>query len=404
MEKSNRLVLLIIFVIFPFFNPTSLKYIPSTLGLYNLIQMWKLAIIIIALVIFVLHGRISLFDVLITVYVFAGIATSLYNHVNDSKVFTNALLILGLVAVAEILMPNYRTELVKAGYIVTVSLALINLILSLKFPRGLEIASLYTYAANPLYFLGIDNAMVKQMLPFLAFSELYCYEHRRVWKTSTYSIIRSASFIIAILNIIITGSATGLFVLLLFSLISVLFSVGLLKRFPFKLFISAFTFFEIFVVFFASSSTFFSQFTELLGRSATFTGRTYLWEYAIKMINQRLVWGYGYTSGNISAWGKEFSSHNILLELLIQGGIIYLVPFILLIMYYFMCSPQYQNYIWTTISSLIASFLVIGLMESGVNEFMFFFMILGVRGSRVLPESTISKIKSTRKMSPRYVI
>lgn len=70
---------------------------------------------------------------------------------------------------------------------------------------------------------------------------------------------------------------------------------------------------------------------KLLGRSATFSGRTLLWELGLGMIKKKPIIGYGMadTSNMIISpiSGRHFSAHNQLIQLMIEGGIISLFAF-----------------------------------------------------------------------------
>lgn len=84
--------------------------------------------------------------------------------------------------------------------------------------------------------------------------------------------------------------------------------------------IAVYILFFVAVVLAGIDSSFLTSITSALGRSNTFTGRASLWYGAVNLIRSSPWVGYGYTAGNISIWGGSFSSHNMFLELMIQGG------------------------------------------------------------------------------------
>lgn len=89
----------------------------------------------------------------------------------------------------------------------------------------------------------------------------------------------------------------------------------------------------------------FSGFIEgVLHKSITFTGRNLLWQEALQLINNNPYIGYGRVSTNyISIWGGKYSSHNIILELLLQGGIVALIPFLVIIFKAIKMLNKYRN-------------------------------------------------------------
>ena len=55
----------------------------------------------------------------------------------------------------------------------------------------------------------------------------------------------------------------------------------------------------------------------------TFTGRNLLWQSAIELIKMSPIYGYGRSELDyIEIWYGFFSSHNFILEMLLQGGVI----------------------------------------------------------------------------------
>ena len=63
----------------------------------------------------------------------------------------------------------------------------------------------------------------------------------------------------------------------------------------------------------------------------TFTGRTYMWDAAIRVINQSPIWGYGYPDrewymANMTT--RAIGAHNYILNTMIYGGVILLIIYI----------------------------------------------------------------------------
>ena len=66
-----------------------------------------------------------------------------------------------------------------------------------------------------------------------------------------------------------------------------------------------------------------SSVLSMITGKGTFTGRNLLWQSAIELIKKSPILGYGRSEiGYIKIWYGYFSSHNMLLETLLQGGII----------------------------------------------------------------------------------
>lgn len=120
----------------------------------------------------------------------------------------------------------------------------------------------------------------------------------------------------------------------------------------------------------------------LMKKGATsFVSRFKLWIIALELVQKSksaLLWGYGYTEGNILFRKKAFifteiveHPHNAYVSLLLMFGLIFLIIFILLMIYLLLhnfikiyktniqSEKLYYNYLF----SLLISFLVQGLFE-----------------------------------------
>ena len=73
---------------------------------------------------------------------------------------------------------------------------------------------------------------------------------------------------------------------------------------------------------------------DLLDKDMTFTGRTVLWDFALRLIVKSPIWGYGFVDAewfkaNMASFG--IGAHNFILNTMIYGGIVLLILYIGLI-------------------------------------------------------------------------
>lgn len=140
--------------------------------------------------------------------------------------------------------------------------------------------------------------------------------------------------------------------------------------------IAVYILFFVAVVLAGIDSSFLTSITSALGRSNTFTGRASLWYGAVNLIRSSPWVGYGYTAGNISIWGGSFSSHNMFLELMIQGGLIYFAVFLCIIFYAFSrcrkAGTQFSNLFFAA----MYCFMLEGLVETGAGFTLFMIAIM----------------------------
>ena len=155
-----------------------------------------------------------------------------------------------------------------------------------------------------------------------------------------------------------------------------LFTILQKRKIPYRIALIVYCIFFVIIIILQSNNIILSTIAELFGRSGTFTGRSLLWAAALEEIARRPFLGYGYTGGNIAIWGGLYSSHNMFLEMMIQGGGIYFAVFIIITYIAIKRIRQVSVTLGNTLFLGIYCFLLIGLMEAGVGEFYFIFIVL----------------------------
>lgn len=174
------------------------------------------------------------------------------------------------------------------------------------------------------------------------------------------------SYVIALATLMIAGSATGIFVVAVFIALSIQFTFIKKSKIPYKLAVGVYALFFIVIIVLQSNNFVVNFISGLLGRSATFTGRSLLWKMAIDEILEKPFLGYGYTTGNINVWGGMFSSHNMFLEILLQGGLFSFVLFIAIT--WLSIKRNMKSPIWLSNTVFLAIFCMLlkGLMEASI--------------------------------------
>ena len=361
------------FLIFPFFNPTGLKYISGLKILYDGIQTWKLCACIIIWIIYLRRNRVSKvskFWFLCFSFQVALIITSLINGVYDSKIITNMLMATSLVMMTEICVCSCFNEYINQLWRIDAALVFVNFLLAIVFPKGLRFATLYKSTTNPLFFLGIDNALASQLIPFVFLATLRWAMNVKD-KGQKNNLKLAGSYVIALATLMIAGSPTGIFVVAVFIILSIQFTFIKKGKIPYNLAVGAYAFFFVSIIVLQSNNFIVSSISGLFGRSATFTGRSLLWRMAIDEIIERPFLGYGYTAGNINVWGGMFSSHNMFLEILLQGGLFSFLLFIAIT--WLGIKRNMKSPIWLSNTAFLAIFCMLlkGLMETSIPTFYY---------------------------------
>ena len=377
-------------LIIPFFNPTAFKYIPTLSKFYEVIQYWKLLDVLVIVLLYVYCCKFSKIITSIVFFEAVAIFTSIINGVYVQAPFTNALLAIGMSMLTEMAVKCNFEKFRKVYFTICFIAVLANFVLCLIYPAGLPMATLYNNKSNPVYLLSIDNGMIKALIPLLAFG-FYpncknAYKKKRVTNSLILYLI---CCIIALCTLGIVASATGKLVGILFVILSVLFLLFPYKRLPNKLILCLIAAFMVIIVILGSSFDIIEKMMALLGRTGTFTGRTTLWRLAVQKILKRPLFGYGYTSGNIAIWGGYFSSHNMFLEIIIHGGLVLLFIFLYILRIAFKILKSVATPYHNIISLAIVSYLIVGLMETGLNEFLFVLLVLAFNSAVTYPRREI---------------
>lgn len=363
----------IFFLLFPFFNPNALRYIPGLTVVYSLIQIWKLVACCTIITLYLYRGKLSKIVLLIILWELISVGTSLLNGVSDLRPITNALMVVSLAMVTELSIKYSVVKFYRTLLKIISALVLANFILCLLYPSGLEMTSLYTNTKNPMYLLGIDNGMVGNLIPFLFLICVFLFCDKNSNKGARLFV---AASLVALVTIIIVGSATGLFVLIVNISFTVIFTILQKRKIPYRIALIVYCIFFVMIIILQSNNFIVSTIAELLGRNGTFTGRSLLWSAALEEIAGRPFLGYGYTGGNITIWGGVYSSHNMFLEMMIQGGVLYFAVFIIITYIAIKRISQAPIALGNTLFLGIYCFLLKGLMETGVSEIYFIFIVL----------------------------
>ncbi|HEY4601038.1 MAG TPA: O-antigen ligase family protein, partial [Cerasibacillus sp.] len=115
---------------------------------------------------------------------------------------------------------------------------------------------------------------------------------------------------------------------------------------------------------------------EILEKDLTLSGRITIWDEALQLISKSYVFGYGeiQSARYITVGTAQFNAHNIFLQILLQGGIIFLFLFIVI----FIISLRNSRY--CRVESiryylLLAVFILFNMMVSEVYSFVIIFLL-----------------------------
>lgn len=210
----------------------------------------------------------------------------------------------------------------------------------------------YTPSHNYNNFLISDNFLGYLYIPFIML--VYC----TTFKKEKIVFISQMTFwsLICLISLIKAWAATCLAIYTLFLIIMLLDRNKIFKKiYPLKGFIINVCI-SIMVIFLHIQNFFEWLIVGILHKSLTLSGRIYVWASAISNIKDKPWLGYGTVKGgrlsiNYSNVLKHtYFSHNIFLEVLIQGGIIAMVC---LVITYFFAEKEMKKYPNCPINSVV---------------------------------------------------
>ena len=201
----------------------------------------------------------------------------------------------------------------------------INLVFMLIFYGGAQYANSDTVmgTVGHVYLLGYDNGLLMYALPTVVLN-YYLFSKEK-------NILYKFFIVIVSLQVIISGSVTGIIALLLTFLF---FNYEFLA----KIF-SGIRGIVLSVVVFVGLATmtiqqWISPLLNSLDKGLTLSGRTEIWQWALSYIKNSKMIGYGYSTErarNVFFWKLGITAaHSQLLDLLLQGGVVCLVIYIIL--------------------------------------------------------------------------
>ena len=247
---------------------------------------------------------------------------------------------------------------------------ILNFLLYLKYPHGI-IQLISDNSWENIYFLGLDNQFARIIIPAIG---LLCFLPNR-WNGLLNTTL---SILIILINgyvIFACKSATliiSYIVLILGFIFSRYWKIIFLKRI---LLIAYVIIFFIFVIFNQLGINFIADFVNnFLQKDITFSGRTLIWMNSINIFLSSPIWGHGATaSGNIVG---NLSAHNILLQILVENGLIGLISFLYIFFVTLRGRSNSDRRINTVSYVVIFSIMVSMLGEVYSLEYLFTFLII----------------------------
>lgn len=356
-----RYVVLFVVILLPFFAPLgALRAVSPCLK--NAVYYLQIASGCVAFLLGFFRSKVDAFSIIsVLVLGIMFLATFLNADFGDGETYLLCYVDWGSVAVAALLVSfahrAYMSELLVAALVITGVLSLCNTISVFVFPSGFDVGG-----AMPVNFYGNKNISIDIVLPSVLCSLLLDNMGGRRFSP------RSAVLLVAgFAQCIISYSATSVVALCVFVLSCAAVQSKRARVFVNSVSVMVTCFAAEVLVIVRTQDLLASLMWGLLGKDATFSGRTHIWESAMSLMTRdRLFVGYGSaTRFKLLSDGIVYPhTHNFFLQVFVTGGIaatiLYGILVVLAARALFSVRCDYRA---AVISAALGCLLLIGLME-----------------------------------------
>ena len=365
---SIKWIVLYILLFIPLVKPDAISQWDSLKQLETIYRIWKYATIVGVVILFVFEyktARISLFPVLISIAVLMlGLSTALHHQNVMLTVFNHWIGVIAATLIIEEAVGRRPRELLIAILVVLSSLLIINayfVVISPPIALDQE-SSLHV-------FLGQKNSVRNYVLPAMCIA--FSLPSLGVLGAKTFGIAIS---VVGIVSQVLFYSATGVVVTVLLLICCLFPAIPKMITKAIGLIIPAVL---NYIIVFIKVPILSDVIETLLHKDVSFTGRNKIWEVSIQKINNSPIFGNGSGDAGLARAVSEAanSSHNALLDITYQGGIVALIPFVILYLmsYHNLYKAPSSTAKYIIIATLLL-FLISGIFEN-LSYVGFFFVL-----------------------------
>lgn len=377
MSKYLKNKYFLLFLIVPFFKPLCLQYYSKLRIVEQIFVNWKIISALVGLVFLGLYiwnqSKVPKLVIQVGLFELSIIGITYYRQGYMNRALIDAVTIVAYTAILVLTIKYNCNGIIQLLSNLLSILMTINLFTMIVFPSGMR-ADLYYNTENPLYFMVVDNGSAL----FLLFCILLIMLDGMINK-SNFTKKRKFLLIICVISAVLSRSATTIIsVSVLVVALIFMYKSDLIKRCRPSVLFGLYALFFVYLVSMQNSGI--SKFVteKIFHRSSNFSGRYVLWESALGMISKHPWIGYGRkVQDYIAAWGGYYSSHNYILELMLQGGMIATGQFLLLLVISIRkCLVSSRNKIANCLLFTLLAVLIAALMESAIHSVYIFGVII----------------------------
>lgn len=372
--KNVFIYIFIFLTLFSFIQTSYQIFVPL---INHITIIWKVIAIIYIITVSILN--LKKIDYILLIVIFGNIYMLIPTYINNGyyvKWIGYFLDSVGLLIAIKFFSSNYKYCFGNILKFFCRFLIYLNFITLVLFPNGLFQED-NGYIITRYIFLGMDNQAVAILIPL--FFILISLERKNNKKISLAFLLDVAIFVF---SIILIWCANAIVALLLFlCLLLIQFIINKKLKIKHIIYISIFLF--IFIVLLKGYTLFSSFIVDFLGKDITLSGRTTIWENGILEWLKKPIFGHGFQVSEAfinfeDRHGYVRGAHNQILNILLHGGIIYLIIFFIMLILLDKNTKKYSTN--NSINLLILGVLVLMIMSMAdtYGHFVGLYMLVGL--------------------------
>lgn len=372
----NKKILSLLILLIPFFKPVGISYyniLNSVFKIWKLISM--LIIIFIILKNIYYKKKINFDKNFCGLVIFWGIylINTVINKSDSMSVMSNAITILVFLSFIEFEYKSNNINKILDSLDIIFTIYIIIHIISVWFINITHIPIFYPIENDYIYFLGTDNYASFQIIPMLTII---------IYNNTLKKKMLSCKNIVLTLIVALTNIYTKSYTAALASIVLVLALVfnkqtnKFIRKISIKNIIILYIIFLILILQFNIQNIFQWILEEQMGKGITLNSRTIIWKDAIKLIKNKLLFGYGtFTDEMIRAYVLFGASHahNFLLEILLRTGIIGTIAYIVFLIK--MCTQKSDANNSSILYAGLIDFFILAFMDFYPDMIHFYVLI-----------------------------
>ncbi len=336
-NKNNFWVLVFILLLFFIAPPLYLKNLYSNFY-YGRIVYIKMGIECFCILRYLYKKQWKINELLISVCIFLGaiLISSFFSSMTLLTWLWFTLDIIVIFMMTDMLSKQTSYFFYKMLFIYFLSLLIINLILMVNNPEGIYFVEKklgaeydYMFASLGYHFLGNDNRLIVYIMPTLIISQI-CMEKKYISK-----LIYAIAMCVCLVTVVFVWSVNSVVFVSSYLIFQILKSSIIGNWFDnYKKVILTIIITNILVVI-IQIQQYARNFIEIVfDKSKTVTIREEIWDLAIDMFMESPFWGYGNSARGyvISRAGVSEYAHNLILDILMNGGLLLLGSFVIMVL------------------------------------------------------------------------